>query len=684
MLRILFIVIGCCLFHQATAQNRINPSRIDIVRDSFGVPHIFAKTDPEVAYGLAWAHAEDDFESIQDVVLPAKNLMGRVKGKAGAAGDYAFQLFRCNEITEERWHTLSPQFIQLAEAYVQALNDFAKKYPGRVLHKKIFPVTVKEYIASSVLALTVFNGVEGMLGSIYNNRVNTIPQLADKGSNAAAVHASRSASGENLLMVNAHQPNTGSQAFYEAHVCSEEGWNTLGGLLAGGPCILHGTNEYLGWAHTVNYCDRADLFQLEMHPENKLQYKFDGEWVPLEKKRIRLRIKGIPVGIKRTVYWSKYGATMKNKQGFFSIRLGANMRIGALEQWYRMNKAKNYTEFYSVLNKQELSMFNITYADKYDTIFYINNALMPIRNELPGYKWTGTLPGNTARSLWTQFRPLKELPQYINPQSGFLFNTNHSPFFATTPEHNLNPKQFAVTDGWESWHNNRSKRFLELMPPQEKIDMAGFKNIKFDWQLPATLQYTYKVDTLFLLSATEYPQYSVFMETLKNWNKKANPENRGAALFLLAYEYLKKNLRGQPGRQITQTEALGVYQHLQEYTTRYFGRNDITLGDLQKLVRGNREWPLGGFPDLLAPQWTEPQKNGTLRSVGGDGYIMFISYPHNGLPRIESVNMYGASSVEGDKHFNDQVPLYLEHKTKPMTLDKQKVYAAAERVYHPG
>ncbi|MBL7727115.1 MAG: penicillin acylase family protein, partial [Dinghuibacter sp.] len=240
MLRILFIVIGCCLFHQATAQNRINPSRIDIVRDSFGVPHIFAKTDPEVAYGLAWAHAEDDFESIQDVVLPAKNLMGRVKGKAGAAGDYAFQLFRCNEITEERWHTLSPQFIQLAEAYVQALNDFAKKYPGRVLHKKIFPVTVKEYIASSVLALTVFNGVEGMLGSIYNNRVNTIPQLADKGSNAAAVHASRSASGENLLMVNAHQPNTGSQAFYEAHVCSEEGWNALGGLLAGGPCILHG------------------------------------------------------------------------------------------------------------------------------------------------------------------------------------------------------------------------------------------------------------------------------------------------------------------------------------------------------------------------------------------------------------------------------------------------------------
>lgn len=683
MKQVQFLIALLLLTGSAPAQTRINPSKIDIVRDSFGVPHIFAKTDPEVAYGLAWAHAEDDFESLQEVVLPAKNVMGRVKGKAGAAGDYAFRLFRCMEITEERWHTLSPDFIQLAEAYVQALNDFAQKNPDRVLHKKIFPITVKEYIASSVLALTVFNGIEGPLASIYNNRVNTIPQLADKGSNSAAVHASKTTTGENLLLVNAHQPNTGSQAFYEAHVHSEAGWNALGGLLAGGLCILHGTNEYLGWAHTVNYCDRADLFQLDMNPQNKLQYKFDGEWLTLEKKKITLRIKGIPIGIKRTVYWSKYGATMKNKQGFFSIRLGANMRIGAMEQWYRMNKAKNFTEFYSALNKQELSMFNIMYADKYDTIFYINNALMPVRNELPGYKWTATLPGNTSRSLWNSFRSLKELPQYINPQSGFLFNTNHSPFFATTTAYNLNPKQFAATDGWETWHNNRSKRFLELMPEQEQISPEHLKRAKFDWQLPATLEYTYKIDTLFGVSAAAYPQYAVLINTLQSWDKKGNPESRGAALFLLAYEYLKKTLRGQPGRQITTSEAISTLQHIQEYTGKYFGRNDITLGDLQKLVRGNREWPLGGFPDLLAPQWTEPQKNGTLKSIGGDGYIMFVSYPKTGLPRIESVNMYGASSVAGNKHFDDQVGLYLQRQTKPMTLDKQKVYAAAEWVYHP-
>ena len=683
MNRLLVPAILLLLSINTTAQTRIDPSQIDIVRDSFGVPHIFAKTDAEVAYGLAWAHAEDDFESLQEVVLPAKNMMGRVMGKKAVAGDYAFRLFRCMEITEEKWNTLSPAFVKVAEAYTQALNDFAKKYPGRVLHKKIFPITVKEYIASSVLALTVFNGVEGPLTSIFNNRMATIPQLQDKGSNASAIHPSKTNTGEAFLLVNAHQPNTGPQAFYEAHVCSEEGWNALGGLLAGGPCILHGVNEHLGWAHTVNYCDRTDVFQLEMNPENALQYKFDGQWVNLEKKKVTLRIKGIPIGIKKAVYWSKYGATMKNKQGFFSIRLGANMRIGALDQWYQMNKAKNFSEFYSAISRQELSMFNITYADKHDTIFYINNALMPVRNDIPGFKWSGTMPGNTSKTLWTEFRSIRELPQYINPSSGFLFNTNHSSFFATAAKDNLDGKKFPVTDGWENWHNNRSKRFLELMPADKKIGIEELRNIKFDRQLPNPMHYLYNIDTLLNLPPGEYPEYAGIINTLHHWDRKGVPESRGAAMFLLTYEFLKNKLRGQLGRKIKTEEALATLQHIKEYTTKYFGRTDITLGELQKLVRGKEEWPLGGFPDLLAPQWTEKQKNGTLKSIGGDGYIMFIRFPHNGLPVIETVNMYGASAQPGNKHFNDQVPLYLNDRTKPMTLDKKKVYASAERIYHP-
>ncbi|HMX81591.1 MAG TPA: penicillin acylase family protein, partial [Ferruginibacter sp.] len=427
----------------------IQPKNIEIVRDSFGVPHIFADTDAEVAYGLAWAQAEDDFASMQEPMLPVKNLMGRVQGKKGAAGDYAFALFRCREITEEKWNTLSPGFIKLAEGYVQGINAYARKHPEEVLHEKLFPISVKEYISSAVFALTIFNGADQALIRIFNNSEWEVPELNNKGSNAAAVNAGQTSSGETFLFINAHQPNTGSQAFYEAHLCSKEGLNITGGLLAGGPCILHGVNENLGWAHTVNYCDRVDEYQLEMNPANPLQYKFDGQWYNLEEKTIRLKIKGIPIAVKRKVYWSKYGATMKNKQGFFAIRLGANMKIGVLDQWYQMDKARNFSEFYAAIDKQELSMFNIMYADRYDTIFYISNALMPVRDASPVYNWKRTLPGNTSKTLWTQFRPEKTLPQYVNPKSGFLFNTNHSPFLATSATDNLKPSSFAKTDGWE-------------------------------------------------------------------------------------------------------------------------------------------------------------------------------------------------------------------------------------------
>ena len=668
-----------------TAQQKIEAKNITIVRDSFGVPHIFAKTDAEVSYGLAWAHAEDDFKSLQDVVLPAKGLMGRVMGKAGAAGDYAFALFRCREITKEKWNTLSPAFINVMEAYVQGINDYAMTHKSEWLHPQLFPVTSEDYIASSVLALTVFNGADEMLLRIYANKIWLAPDInnTNKGSNAMSVHPSKTTTGEAFLLVNAHQPNTGSQAFYEAHINSEEGLNVHGGLLAGGLCILHGVNEHLGWAHTVNYCDRVDVFQLEMNPENNNQYKFDGQWIDLEQKKIKLRIKGIPVAVGRTVYWSKYGATMKNKQGVFSIRLGANMDIRTMEQWYEMDKAKNYTEFYNAIKDQRLSMFNIMYADKYDTVFYVNNALMPVRDAAPQYDWRKTLPGNTSKTLWTTFRKFNQLPQYLNPKSGIIFNTNHTSFAASGRNDNLNPNLFPKVDGWENYHNNRSIRMYELLV-NNKLSYEQFKAIKFDKQLPNQLAYPYNIDTMLLMKADEYPQLKTIITNFQQWDRKGDSSSKGAAVFLLTYEHVKKIMEGHDARRLTKAECVATYQAVYDYMMKYFGKDDIVLGDVQKLVRGDKEYSLWGFPDLLSPQWTERYKDGKLKSVGGDGLIMFIRFPKDGLPIIETVNMYGASARPGNKHFDDQVEMYRFQKTKRMTLNKEEVYKNAVRIYHPG
>jgi acyl-homoserine-lactone acylase len=677
-------IFFCLLLISFRGYSQINPSNITIARDSFGIPHIFAPTDPEVAYGLAWAHAEDDFETLQLVVLSGKAKLGTGLGKKGAEADYVINLLRIRKTVEEQWNTLSPDFVALIKGYVAGLNAYAKAHPSEIKYKKAFPFNEKEYMTAVVFSISLFCGVDNALPQILGGKVATLPGFNPQGSNSFAMNSKKTTTGESFLAINAHQPNTGPVAFYEAHVQSEQGWNMLGGLFPGGCLIFHGTNEYLGWAHTNNYQDKLDIYQLEMNPANKNQYKFDGQWITLEMDKAKLKVKGIPITIGKKIYWSKYGATLKTDKGVFSIRLPATMDIRALEEWYRMNKAKNFTEFYNAVSMMSLPMFNIMYADRYDTIFYISNGKMPRRIPDTAYRWKSTLPGNISATLWTEFKTIKELPQYVNPPSGYMFNTNHSPFLATDPQYNLDKTRADKTDGYEMYHNNRSKRVTELLYNTGKIDYHTFKQIKFDQQLPKELQYTYGIDSMFNLNADEFPELKNVITNFQNWDKKATANSKGAAIFIITYYYLADKLKGTPARLITKAEAIETFRHVYDHMMKNFGKTDLVLGDVEKLVRGDDVRPAWGFPDVLTPTFSEPWKNGMRIVTGGDAYICFVRYPKDGsLPIIESVNTFGASMHPDSRHFKDQMTMFQNQQTKKMTLDKKEVLKTAEKVYHP-
>jgi acyl-homoserine-lactone acylase len=678
------LLLSILLFVNLASMAQINPSSITIARDSFGVPHIFAPTDPEVAYGIAWAHAEDDFETLQLVVLTGKAKLGTGLGKKGAEADYVINLLRVKQTVEEQWNTLSPDFVALIKGYVQGLNAYAKAHPSEIKYKKAFPFDEKEYLTAVVFSTSLFCGIDRVLPQILGGTIATIPGFNPQGSNALAMNSAKTTTGESFLAINAHQPNTGPVAFYEAHLQSEQGWNMLGGLFPGGCLIFHGTNENLGWAHTVNYQDKIDVYQLEINPADKNQYKFDGQWMNLEEDKAKLKVKGIPITIGKKIWWSKYGPTLKTEKGVFAIRVPALMDIKALEQWYRMNKAKNFTEFYKALSMTSLPMFNITYADRYDTIFYISNGKMPRRNPDPKYNWQGTVPGNTSATLWTEFKPVTELPQYINPSSGYLFNTNHSPFLATDTKDNLNRNKFDKNDGYETYHNNRSQRVTELINA-DKVDYNRFKQIKFDQQLPRQLQYWYGIDSMFNLNAAEYPLLKEVVTTFQTWDKKATADSKGAAIFIITYHYLADKLKGVAPRLVTKAEAIETYQYVYDHMVKNFGKTDLVLGDVQKLVRGDDARPAWGFPDVLTPTFSEPWKDGMRKVTGGDAYICFVRYQKNGgLPIIESVNTFGASMNPSSPHFKDQMTMFQNQQTKPMTLDKKEVLRTAKKVYHPG
>lgn len=688
-LAVLLPFVTCTFISKAQLYNTptIDVNKITIARDSFGVPHIFAPTDPEVAYGIAWAHAEDDFTTIQTLLLTGKGQLSTYLGKKGAPVDFVVGLLNTKATVQAQIGQMDPKFLVLVKGYLMGLEAYANAHPKEVLNKHVFPISIEEYLSATVFSVAVFCGVDKTLPKILNGSIPKLAGFTGEGSNTFAIHANKSATGENMLVINAHQPIEGATAFYEAQLQSEEGWNILGGLFPGAPLIFHGVTPNFAWAHTVNFQDKIDVYQLQTNKAHPGEYKVDENWLKLEKRKVKLNIKGIPFPIYKTVYTSIYGPTVATPQGeYFSMRLPALMDAGALQQWYSMNKATNFTGFKKALEQNHLPMFNIMYADNKDTIFYISNGKMPYRNPDTAYHWNSTVPGNTMATLWTKFKPLSELPQQLNPASGYLFNTNHSPFLATDEKYNLDPKKYDVNDGYETYHDNRSRRAKDLIDQLDKISYADLKRIKFDRNLPAKIlfPYGYNADSMFLVDESKYPALAPIIATLKKWDHAAVVDSRGAAIYNIAYYLVPQVMEGRKNDNLTLQEAVVVYEKIDAYLKKNFGRTDIVLGDLQKLVRGDESWPQGGMPDVLAAVMSEPYKNGTRKMNSGDAYINIVRFPKDGsLPHIETINTFGASMHKESPHFADQRAMYQAQQLKPMTLDKNTVLKNAEKIYHP-
>ena len=666
--------------------SQIDPDAIEIVRDSYGVPHIYAPTDAEVAYGFAWTQAEDDFKTIQQAYLAGNGLLSKFIGLKGAAADFLAQLIQSEKIVNEQFNTLDPKFIELLQGFTEGLNAFAKKHPDEVLESSLFPLSPQKLLRYTQLQLFISNGAANLVSGIVNNNMSWPYEIEQdtKGSNLIAISRSRTQSDETFLAINTHQPLEGPTSWYEAHLVSEEGTNIIGATFPGSPCLFTGANEFLGWTHTVNYPDKADVYALEMHPHKKDVYMVDGKPYKLEKfkAKIHLKLLGIKIPIKKKFYRSIYGPTLKNKTGVYSVRTPSTSNINAVEQWWRMNKATNFTEFYEALEMKALPGYNIGYADKNDTIFYISNGKIPIRNE--GYDWTDVVPGNTRKTLWDSYYPINELPQVISPKSGFVYNANHSPFKSSGAQDNPQAENFASAMNFETYDNNRSTRLLQLLEEKEHIDYERFKRIKYDHQLPTPLSYNYMdLNPLFEMKTEDYPEVSELLTSIKDWDRITNPESYGAGAYALLYYQLGPYFNElSEDRVFTHDVLFEALKTTKAYMLTHFNSERIRLGDFQKLVRGKKELPVFGLPDVVTAMRGEPYKDGKIKITHGESYIGLVRFTPT-KTYYESVISYGNSRRPESPHYSDQMELYVNFKTKTMSFDRSEVLGTAIKRYAP-
>ena len=262
---------------------------VRIQRDTYGVPHISGPRDADVAFGLGFAHSEDDFTTIQETALTARGQLAAVTGKHGAVTDYIARLLQVRETVDAGYDKLPADVRQVVEAYADGVNYYAALHTAQAA-PGMLPLTGKDVVAGFVFKTPFFYGLDGTLAKL-NAPADGPNKKLPVGSNGIAIAPSRSADGATRLLVNSHQPYTGVVAWYEAVLDSGEGWHVAGGFFPGSPFMLHGHNAHLGWANTVNKPDLIDVYRLTLNPSNDKQYKLDGQWKDFQVTDAALKVK---------------------------------------------------------------------------------------------------------------------------------------------------------------------------------------------------------------------------------------------------------------------------------------------------------------------------------------------------------------------------------------------------------
>jgi acyl-homoserine-lactone acylase len=667
----------------------IDPEAIRVYRDQWGVPHIHGPSDASVAYGLAWSNAEDAFAVMQETVLTGKGMMGRLKGKDGVIRDYLLQAFDIPTRVQQAWYTqLSSPTRDWLDGYAQGLNAYAAAHPEEVLVKGSFPVTAQELLQGQVFVLSYMVYAMQEVEKIFDGAYHLAPDGAS-GSNAYALAPSRTQDGKTYLAINPHQPLEGPFSFYECHLISDEGLNFHGAMYHNGMLPGFGSNADVGWAMTYNKLDLVDSYVLDMHPSKRLQYRLDGEWKSLEKRRVWLTMKTGPVNIRipRTLYWSAFGPTFKKDGRFYAVRFGMLYNMRAPDQLLRMLRARGKGDLLGAMRMLGIPRFNMVYADRNGNIGYVDNGQVPQRPDNDG--WKGCRPGTDSRLAWEVFMPFDSLPQVHNPKAGYVFNTNNTPFLCTADGENLdstNTRRFPPHAGYSHLVNNRALRFTELIASRERFGFEAFKAIKFDQTFPACSPFLASCEGLFNLDPERYPHLAESLALLNGWDKEVCLESHEATLFALTIEHLfaEEGLGYDhffTGFSVHPPRMAEALEDAQNYLMTHFDRIDVPWGDIQRLTRGAVDLPLPGYFDLLAANYSRPAEDGRFNAWVGDAYTQFVVFGPNGLERMETLLPFGASVRPESPHFTDQMALYVQHKTKPMGLDLEWVRSAAVRDY---
>lgn len=689
---------------------------VTILRDTWGIPHVYGRTDADAVFGFLYAQAEDDFNRVELNYINALGRLAEVEGEAEIYRDLRMKLF-IDPADLQAKYASSPQWLQtLMTAFADGLNYFLHTHP-QVKPKLL--TRFEPWMALSFSEGSIGGDIESVslreLEHFYGQR--NLARLRDDdrstgresaGSNGFALAPSRTASGRAMLLINPHT------TFYfrpEVHIASTTGLNAYGAVTWGQFFVYQGFNDRCGWMHTSNGGDVIDEYAETVRQQGDAYlYRYGAAERSLISKKITVpyRQAGAMAAKTFTVYFSHHGPIVREADGkWIAVKL-MQEPVKALTQSYQRTKARSYAEFYETMELRTNTSNNTVYADADGTIAYFHGNFIPRRD--PRFDWRRPVDGSDPATEWQGLHPLKEIITLHNPPSGWIQNTNNWPFSAagaSSPRQEDYPAYL-----WTTPENARGLNAVRVLSDRKNFTLDSLIAAAYDNYLIGFEKLLPPLFRAFDQLPADDPQRGRLqspMAVLRDWDRRSTVSSVPAAVAIVWAHELSGTLIPEARERglnvidhiVASTSGAQWLAALDRVTTRLerdFGTWKTPWGEINRFQRVSGEvnqlfddnqpsLPIGfassDWGSLAAIGVTGPAQK-TKRIYGGRGNS-FVAVVEFG-PRLKAKSIL-AGGVSGDprsKHFNDQAVLYAKGQFKDVWFYREDVEKHLERKYHPG
>lgn len=714
----LLIVLTSCKKEQANidlSRWKTHSENVEIIRDDFGVPHIYGKTDADAVFGLLYAQCEDDFNRVERNYIWATGRLAEVEGEQAIYSDLRAKLF----MTEEeaiKYYDNSPEWLKkLCNAFADGVNYYLHTHP-EIKPKLLthFEPWMPMYFSEGSIGGDIERISTKKIKAFYEGGME-LPEIQllqqqkkvempePQGSNGIAIAGKLTQSGNAMLLINPHT------SFYfrgEVHVVSEEGLNAYGAVTWGQFFVYQGFNEKTGWMHTSTYTDVMDEFkEVIVKNDGNLFYRYGEELRPVDSTEVTLQYI-TPEGLKEqtfSAYRTHHGPITHavNRQWTASAMMWEPVK--ALEQSYIRTKQNGYNGFREMMDIRTNSSNNTVYADADGNIAYFHGNFVPKRDVQ--FDYSKPIDGSNPQTDWQGLHTVDENILVLNPENGWIQNCNSTPF---TSALEFSPKKedypFYMSRDQE---NFRGVHAIKLLKDKSGYTLDSLIQMAHDPFLPAFEALIPGLIKAYNKLDTKNPKLKEPIEILENWDYRTSKES--VAMTLAHFYGMRCYREGKYPEGLSAMERIAfwgsepgeqlqIFERTLNQLTADFGswkmpwgkinRYQRTTGDiLQTFDDSKPSVPVGfasGTWGALAAYGVRYTTEGAKKIYGTRGNSFVAAVEFGDKVKAKTILAGGQSGDPNSPHFDDQTQMYIDVKFKDAAYYKDDVLKRAQSKYHPG